>query len=140
MNNKDILPLTEFDLATSGTYLQMLKAFIPFVGLKEQKMFSIAIRVIELVSTINFFKNLTEPSPLFRGNHDKDYILKEIKRFCPQKDLEILNMITNFSNVSDLMNTFQNVSDTSVESDLFKNFLSPDQQKLYESYQKILNS
>jgi hypothetical protein len=49
-------------------------------------------------------------------------------------------MITNFSNVSDLMNTFQNVSDTSVESDLFKNFLSPDQQKLYESYQKILNS
>ena len=107
---------------------------------KRQKMLAIAIRVIELVNTINFFKNITEPSPLFRGNHDMDYILKEIKKYCPQKDLEILNMISNFSNMGDLMNTFQNMGDTSGENEIFKNFLSPEQIKLYESYQKILNS
>ena len=140
MNNKETFPLTEFDLATSGTYLQMLKAFIPFAGVKEQKMIAIAIRVIELINTINFFKNITEPSPLFRGNHDMEYILKEIKKYCPQKDLEILNMISNFSNMGDLMNTFQNAGDTGGENEIFKNFLSPDQIKLYESYQKILNS
>lgn len=49
------LPLTEFDLATSGTYMQMIKAYIPFIDLKEQKFISIAIRIAELIQTINFF-------------------------------------------------------------------------------------
>ena len=42
------LPLTEFDLATSGTYMQMIKAYIPFIDLKEQRLISIAIRIAEL--------------------------------------------------------------------------------------------
>ena len=46
------LPLTEFDLATSGTYMQMIKAYIPFIDLKEQKFISIAIRIAELIQTI----------------------------------------------------------------------------------------
>lgn len=50
------LPLTEFDLATSGTYMQMIKAYIPFIDLKEQKFISIAIRIAELIQTINFLK------------------------------------------------------------------------------------
>ncbi len=140
MNSQDNLPLTEFDLATSGTYLQMLKAFIPFAGLKEQRMLSLAIRIIELVNTINFFKDITEPSPLFRSNHDREYMLKEIKRFCPQKDVEIFNMISGFSNLNELMGSFQNLQKEGSDSDMLKKFLSPEQQQLYESYQKILNS
>ena len=69
------LPLTEFDLATSGTYMQMIKAYIPFIDLKEQRLISIAIRIAELIQTINFFKNMSEPSPLFRANHDRDCLL-----------------------------------------------------------------
>lgn len=140
MNSQDNLLLTEFDLATSGTYLQMLKAFIPFAGLKEQRMLSLAIRIIELVNTINFFKDITEPSPLFRSNHDMEYMLKEIKRFCPQKDVEIFNMISGFSNLNELMGSFQNLQKEGSDSDMLKKFLSPEQQQLYESYQKILNS
>ena len=81
------LPLTEFDLATSGTYMQMIKAYIPFIDLKEQKFISIAIRIAELIQTINFFKNMSEPSPLFRANHDREHIIKEIRRFCPGKEI-----------------------------------------------------
>ena len=92
------LPLTEFDLATSGTYMQMIKAYIPFIDLKEQKFISIAIRIAELIQTINFFKNMSEPSPLFRANHDREHIIKEIRRFCPGKDFEILDMLSNYSN------------------------------------------
>ena len=137
------LPLTEFDLATSGTYMQMIKAYIPFIDLKEQKFISIAIRIAELIQTINFFKNMSEPSPLFRANHDREHIIKEIRRFCPGKDFEILDMLSNYSNMSNIISAFQATNEAK-ESDnnggVFKKFLSKDQQKLYESYKKILNS
>ena len=127
------LPLTEFDLATSGTYMQMIKAYIPFI----------AIRIAELIQTINFFKNMSEPSPLFRANHDREHIIKEIRRFCPGEDFEILDMLSNYSNMSNIISAFQATNEAK-ESDnngeVFKKFLSKDQQKLYESYKKILNS
>lgn len=137
------LPLTEFDIATSGTYIQMLKAYLPYTSLKEQKILSIAIRIVELMQTINFFKNLTDPSPLFRANHDKENILKEIRKFCPSKDLEILDMISNYSNMNNIISAFQMAGDAKESgggNELFKKFLSKDQQNLYESYKKILNS
>ena len=163
------LPLTEFDLATSGTYMQMIKAYIPFIDLKEQRLISIAIRIAELIQTINFFKNMSEPSPLFRANHEvcQQYLFvsskplvyrlrscgryarhprsagKEIRRFCPGKDFEILDMLSNYSNMSNIISAFQATNEAK-ESDnngeVFKKFLSKDQQKLYESYKKILNS
>ena len=139
MKNKDNLPLTEFDLATSGTYLQMLKAFIPFMDINEQRILAIAVRIIELTNTIHFFRNLKGPSPLFRNCHDKEYMLKEIKRFCPQKDLEIFEMIDKFQGMGDFMSMYQNMDKSSGETDILKNFLSPEQQKMYETYQQVLN-
>lgn len=137
------LPLTEFDIATSGTYVQMLKAYLPFTSLKEQKTLSIAIRIVELIQTINFFKNLTDPSPLFRGNHEKENIIKEIRRFCPSKDFEILDMISNYKNMNNIISTFQmanEAKDGDRSDEMLKKFLSKDQQNLYETYKKMLNS
>ena len=139
----DNLPLTEFDIATSGTYIQMLKAYLPYTGLKEQKTLSIAIRIVELIQTINFYRNLTEPSPLYRANHDKENMLKEIRKFCPGKDFEILDMISNYSNMNNIISAFQMAEDAKESgnnNELFKKFMSKDQQDLFESYKKILNS
>lgn len=137
------LPLTEFDLATSGTYMQMIKAYIPFTDLKEQKFISIAIRIAELIQTINFFKNMSEPSPLYRASHDREHIIKEIRKFCPGKDFEILDMLSNYSNMSNIISAFQasnEAKEAGNNGEVFKKFLSKDQQNLYESYKKILNS
>lgn len=144
MNNENTYNLTEFDIATSGTYLQMIKAYIPFTNLREQKILSVIVRIMELMQTIDFYKNLTEPSPLFRNCTDKENILNEIKKFCPKEDLEILNMITNYKNMSNIINIFQNQdkdgTTNSSDNNMFKSFLSKDQQDLFEKYKKILNS
>lgn len=140
------LMLTEFDIATSGTYLQMIKAYLPFTGLKEQRILSLVIRIVELMQTVSFYNNLSEPSPLFRSNHDKDNIIREIRKFCPGKDFEILDMINNLSNMNDIMSMFnetnftQNQDESAKNPDIMKKFLSKEQQNLYESYKKILNS
>lgn len=68
---------------------------------------------------------MSEPSPLFRANHDREHIIKEIRRFCPGKDFEILDMLSNYSNMSNIISAFQATNEAK-ESDnngeVFKKF------------------
>ncbi len=152
MKPADILPLTEFDMVTSGTYLQMMKAYIPFVSLSEQRTLSLMIRIMELINTISFYKNLTAPSPLSRSCHDQQFIISEIARYCSKKDREILDMMNNMSNMSELYKMYQQMSspdsseaETSGKAPrsdpgFIKNMMTPQQQEMYESYMSMLNN
>lgn len=135
------LPLTEFDLATLDSGLQLLKAYLPFTDLKTQRLLAFMIRILEFVQTVSFYDRLTEPSPLCRNCHDQDFMLNEIKRYCPKKESEIFDMIHRFSNIGDLYNLFQSVQpgeDNNAQPDLMKSFLNPKQKELFDSYSKIL--
>ena len=141
MENNENLLLTEFDVATLSYEMQMLKAFVPYMETTQQKSLALFIRIFELIKTLDFYNNVSEPSPLHRKTHDKKEIFEEIKHFCPKKDREIFEMLSNMDNITEYYNMFNamNSSQENKQSDIFKNFLSPKQQEMYESYQKILN-
>ena len=58
MEHFETLPLTEFDIATCGTYFQMIKAYLPYTSGEQQKMFALFIRLAELMQTLEFYKNM----------------------------------------------------------------------------------
>ena len=85
---------------------------------------------------------MTTPCPLSRNSKDKKDILKEIKKFCPKKDMEIFEMMSNMDNISEYVKMYEAMSapkGDNKQTDLLKNFLSPEQQKLFESYENMLN-
>lgn len=142
MEKKEPLLLTDFDESTLSDELQMLKSFLPFVEMPQQKSLALFIRIYELLCTLDFYNNAPSPSPLYRKNHDKKDIFREIKNYCPKKDMEIFEMISNMDNISEFYNMFQAMGQGPGEkkqSDMIKNFLSPKQQELYEYYSNSLN-
>lgn len=142
MEEKETLLLTDFDVSTLSDELQMLKSFLPFVDMPQQRSLALFIRIYELLCTLDFYNNAPSPSPLYRRSHDKKDIFQEIKNYCPKKDREIFDMMSNMDNISEFYNMFQTMNQEPGEkkqTDMLKNFLSPKQQELYEYYSKSLN-
>lgn len=136
------MELTEFDIATTTQEIQMLKAFIPFVEPSLQRTLALCIRLFELISTLDFYNHLEEDCPLNRKTKDKKAIFNEIKKYCPKENMEMFEMMSNMDNISEYLKMYQAMSTPSKEnsqSDVLKNFLTPEQQKMYESYKDMLN-
>ena len=136
------MEVTEFDLATTSQEIQMLKAFIPFVEPSLQRTLALCIRLFELINTLDFYNHLKEDCPLTRKNKDKKAIFNEIKKYCPKENMEMFEMMSNMDNISEYLKMYQAMSTPSKEnnqSDVLKNFLTPEQQKMYESYKDMLN-
>ena len=127
------MELTEFDIATTNQEIQMLKAFIPFVEPSLQRTLALCIRLFELISTLDFYNHKKK---------DKKAIFNEIKKYCPKENMEMFEMMSNMDNISEYLKMYQAMSTPSKEnsqSDVLKNFLTPEQQKMYESYKDMLN-
>lgn len=144
MEKQQKLCLTEFDVATCDSYLQMLKAYIPYTDTKQQYIIAVFVRLAELMQTIDFFKNMPCQSPLCREKHDVEHIIRDIKSYCPKKDAEILDMISQLGNFNDMFKVYSAMNSakengSSAGSDVIRNFLNSDQQKKYEEYKKMLD-
>lgn len=143
MEHCESLPLTEFDIATCGTYFQMIKAYLPYTDMNQQKMLAIFIRLAELMQTLEFYKDMSCNSPLSRSNKDTKHIFDEIKRYCPKKDCEIFEMMSNLGNMNEIFNIYNAMNNPdnsgSPGNDMLKNFLSPHQQQMYEQYSRMLD-
>ena len=136
------MDITEFDIATTSQEIQMLKAFIPFVEPSLQRTLAICIRLFELINTLDFYNHMGEDCPLNRKTKDKKAIFNEIKKYCPKENMEMFEMMSNMDNISEYLKMYQAMSTPSKEnnqSDVLKNFLTPEQQKMYESYKDMLN-
>lgn len=140
MSNVDKLQLTDFDCLTCGSYLQILKAYIPFVPANMQSSLAVFIRMIELIWTMDFYKK-GPPLTMQKQTTDLKDILKEIRPCCPGKDLEILETFSNLGNINEIMNLYNTVSnaDNAAENPITSALLSPKQKELYEKYKKSLN-
>ena len=136
------MELTEFDVATSSKELQMLKAFIPFVDTNLQRTLALCIRLFELINTLDFYNHINANCPLTRINKDKKAIFNEIKKYCPKENMEMFEMMSNMDNIQEYLKMYQAMNtpqEDKPQSDILKNFLTPKQQKMYESYKDMLN-
>lgn len=173
MDKKEFIALTDFDIITTGTSMQMLKAYIPYLEFEEQRIIALIIRFVEMNKTMEYFKNCEIPGPLHKCSHDKENMMRDVMCYCSPQERNIvgaMDMFSNMSNMSEMFNSMSNMSNMSNMTDMInnfkgagdmmskmtaastgqsssdnsgmdmlKNFLSPEQKEMYESYQKILN-
>lgn len=174
MDKKEFIALTDFDIITTGTSMQMLKAYIPYLEFEEQRIIALIIRFVEMNMTMEYFNNCEIPGPLHKCNTDKENMMRDIMCYCSPQEKSIvgamdmfknmsnmsdmfsgLSNMSNMGNMADMLNNFKGAGDIMSKMsaasppgqspsegsnmDMLKNFLSPKQKELYESYQKILN-
>lgn len=106
--NKTTVPVTEFDTLTTGNNMQMIKALVPFLAPREQKVIGIIIRVMELIDTIRFF----EKSGKFAcGQPQTDLFSKDMinhmKKYCTAETQQFMDNILNMMNMTQVMNMFE---------------------------------
>lgn len=127
------LPITEFDMTTINPTMQILKAMIPFFDFSTQKMFSFYIRINELQQTIKFYsqpRNASvfascncEPRQPVRSFNDileNAQLVDAVLKYCPDSLAQNINMIRQFSKMSDLMNIFNSMNQDSGGMDFSK--------------------
>ncbi len=101
--------ITPFDSMTQTRELQMLKTAIPYMKGKQKKQFAILIKYMELQNTLQLFSQ--EDSALSMCSADEEEhtmipMLNEIRRFCSQKELETIDMLTNLLS---MMETYETI-------------------------------
>lgn len=104
MEKKELI-VTEFDIVTTKGSTQILKALIPYLSTREQKLIGIIIRIWELIQTIRFFENQNfSPHKTNDGLDFNPELVRHIKKYCTPESQHMLDIILQFMNMSELMN------------------------------------
>lgn len=117
---KNDLIVTEFDIITTKGSTQIIKALIPFLSPREQKMIAIVIRIWELIQTIRFF----EQHEFIKCGQPKELsfnpeLIRHIKKYCTPESQQMIDMILKFMNMSELMNIMKLFENENGESGIF---------------------
>ncbi len=148
---------TAFDAAIQIHQLEIIKAAIPYINASEQKLISVYVKASELVDTITIFQK-PEASVGICSLGDKKGslldMLNDIKAVCTNTEKETVNMLINFLNAFQLYNTYKDTfgdnenifanalggNSSSNMFDTLKDLLTPEQQKMFETYSVMFNS
>lgn len=151
MSDESISNMTTFDSVIQTQQLQIIKAAIPYIQTSEQKLISIYVKMLELNQTIRLFDKKEDvlkmcsvdtenTSPSERPIH----MLNDIRGFCSEREKETIDMLLNFLNAFEIYKNYEEVyeGDTKKRSEspfsFLKNFLTPEQKELVETYQAQL--
>ena len=94
---------TPFDNMTQTRELQMLKTAIPYMKGDQKKQFAILIKYMELQNTIQVFNQEDNVS---EDENSTLAMLNDLRKFCTDKELETLDMITNMVS---MMETYETI-------------------------------
>jgi len=148
---------TAFDAAFQNHQLELIKTAVPYISTSEQKFMSIFIKFSELMDTITIFQRAGNGVGICALEEKEGTVLdmlNDIKSVCTKPEKETVNMLINFLNAFQLYNTYKNTmedNDLTAEStssenssgnmfEVLKELLSPEQQKMFETYSILLNS
>lgn len=90
--------LTEYDSLVQTRELQMLKAMLPFVHMKNQMPLAILIQSMEFQNTIRSFQNNANTLSAFSVSNETDKrsaMFQTLKKFCTPKERETIDTILN---------------------------------------------
>ena len=100
---------TPFDNMTQTRELQMLKTAIPYMKGDQKKQFAILIKYMELQNTIQVFNQEDKVMSMCSVSEDENStlaMLDDLRKFCTDKELETLDMITNMVS---MMETYETI-------------------------------
>lgn len=139
---------TEFDQQTTSHRLQMMKAALPYMPVRQQKTLSVLVKFQELQNTMHLFQ--TDENALgicSLSDEEKNPLdmLESIKAYCSDKEKELLDMLSNFLQASQLYRQYQNASRQNTDStpgstgpmETLLHLLSPEQQETFYQYQNL---
>lgn len=125
--------LTDLDYLVGDHHLQMMKAALPYMNLREQKLLSMLVKFQELRRTYNLFRtgetasmgicSLDSPS---KSGSIRD-MLKAIRPFGNPSEREMIDMA-------------QMMMDGQAPLEHMKHFLSPEQQARMENLQMMIQA
>jgi hypothetical protein len=148
---------TAFDAAIQNHQLEIIKAAIPYINTSEQKVISVYVKATELMDTISIFQKPNNSIGICsqeNGNGSPLDMLNDIKAVCTNTEKEAINMIVNFLNAFQLYNTykstfgadgdiFANSLDGNSANNMFdtlKELLTPEQQKMFDTFSIMFNT
>ncbi|MGN0481532.1 MAG: hypothetical protein ACI4EV_08170, partial [Lachnospiraceae bacterium] len=103
--NKNCPPLTEFDQLTLGNSTQIIKAIIPFFDIRTQRILSVFIRIRELMTTIDFYRNRV--ANVFAGGGGSGFnqsdLLNVLRKYCPDINLDMVDSFNTFMQMENMM-------------------------------------
>lgn len=142
MDQKESQKMTPFDQLLSSQNLQMLKLFIPYMPLNNQRFLGVYVKFAELQHAIHFFQ--TQQKPIGKQNVNEKSssileILQDIRPYLPEQFSETLDNFLNMMNMMDLFRSFQDMQGSDSDDgfnpmDMMKNMLTPEQQGMFEMY------
>ena len=100
---------TPFDNMTQTRELLMLKTAIPYMKGDQKKQFAILIKYMELQNTIQVFNQEDKVMSMCSVSEDENStlaMLNDLRKFCTDKELETLDMITNMVS---MMETYETI-------------------------------
>lgn len=101
--------LTPFDYMTQRRELQMLKTIVPYIKGGQKKQFAILIKYMELQNTIQVFSQEDKVMSMCSVDESENSalsMLNELRRFCSEKELETIDMMTNLLS---MMETYETI-------------------------------
>lgn len=101
--------LTEYDTLVQTRELQMLKAMLPFVHMKNQMPLAILIQSMEFRHTMRMFQENANALSIQSINNETDrrnVMLQTIKKFCTPKERETIDTLLNIMCVMENYESF----------------------------------
>ncbi len=125
------LKLTDLDYLTGDHHLQMMKAALPYMNVPQQRVFSAAVKVMELKRTMGLFHDqqvaaMGISSP---GSSSPADMLEAIRPYGNPREQETIGL---------LINLLRGVSSPAM--DQMKSFLSPEQQSRMDAMQLMIQA
>ena len=150
MNQSDPDKMTPFDRVISSRRLQLLKLLIPYTPTKNQPLLAIYTKLLELQSTIQFFRTSSKDlhTQAFQKTVSTPFdMLEELRPYLPESEQAQMDSLLNMFNLMEMMSMMQHMegneegfsdSDALHPFDLMKGMLNPEQQELFEMYRDIV--
>lgn len=133
MMNHDEQPLklTDLDYLTGDHHLQMMKAALPYMNLPQQRIFSAAVKMMELKRTMGIFSD-QQVAAMGIGSPRKSSpadMLEAIRPYGNPHEQEMISLLVGF---------LRGASSPAMEQ--MKSFLSPEQQSRMDTMQMMVQA
>lgn len=146
---EDSYQATDFDQQTTNRHLQVLKAAIPYMPVSQQKTMSFLIKFQELQNAMHLFQSDGDELGICSLTEEEKNpldMLESIKSYCSDKEKEMLDILSNFLQASQLYRQYQNASRQNTDNpdnplnsmETLLHLLSPEQQEAFTQYQNLL--
>ena len=107
--------LTAIDQVANQNHLQMIKAAIPYLDTRRQRMVSVCVKLLELENVLSFYrqteKSSVEACSLNQGSGGAMDILNDIRNYCDKGEQDLIDQCISMLNTLELYTTLAQQTD-----------------------------